>query len=367
VTGRSLSVLLALLLAGCAAAPGTRPPPAPSSPAELFEAGRAAAQAGQYDRAQDLFRKLEVYYPDDKRAMQAQIESVYAYYRAHDYDSAVGAAGRFIRLHPNHPNVDYLYYLRGLARFDESLQIFAALPADVPSERPPAAGLALQHFSELIGRFPESRYSEDARSRVKVLDQKLAEFELETAKLLLNRGDYAAARLRAREVIDDFPESGLATEAATVVNMAQRMIDMDRISNQPPPGESPGKAPAPPPAKAPEPQSRAPDAAGPAEPHREQWLAAQKPASYTLQLFNTSREDALLAFVRRHRLQEAAYYRAGGPDKPRYSLLYGLFDTPDDARAAAEKLPADLRGEKPWIRRLADVQADIKKETVAAP
>ena len=65
------------------------------------------------------------------------------------------------------------------------------------------------------------------------------------------------------------------------------------------------------------------------------------------------------------RESQTAYYRIAGTGQPRYSLLYGLFDTPDDAREAAEKLPADLRSEKPWIRRLADVQAIIRQDTEA--
>jgi len=348
-------------MTGCATAPGTRPPPPPSSAADLYAAGRAAADGGDYDKALDLFRKLEVYYPGDQRAVQAEIETVYVYYQARDYASVAAAAGRFIRRHPDYSNLDYLYYLRGLARFDEALEALANLPADTPSDKPPALDMALQNFAELIARYPQSRYSDDARNRMALLRQKLGEFELATAKLYLARGDYIAAELHARNAIDRYPDSGVANEATTVMNMARHLRET---------GSAPDQTKNPPQAQAAAPKAAASTSEGDGAAdalQREDWILNQNPNAYTIQLFITSREEVLLGFVRRHRLCGAAYYQVKTSDRPGFSLLYGLFDTPDDARAAAEKLPAELRGERPWIRRMAEVQAAIRQTAETPP
>jgi outer membrane protein assembly factor BamD len=358
-----LSLMLLLFATACATVSGKRAPAPPGSAAELYEAGRSASESGDQERAIELFGKLEVYYPDDKHAVQARIESVYAYYLGHDYESAAAAAQRFIRKYPDHPNIDYLLYLRGLAHFDEATLDFAALPADVPRDRPPpSADLALEDFSELIARYPKGRYSDDARNRIARLRQLLAEFDLQTAKLYLSRGEYANAGVRARAVMDDYPDSPSAKEAATIVDMARHMLHLDGIMTEPPQGEG---APAKPPQPN-RPQGQTPtdgDSASSAvvEPQREAWILGQDPKRYTIQLSTLSREAVLRSFIRRHRLETTAYFQTKVSGQRRYSLLYGTFDTLDDARAAAEKLPAELRRERPWIRRMADVQALIRR------
>ena len=67
------------------------------------------------------FEKLEARYPYGRYAQQAQIEIAYAYYKANEPASALAACDRFIKLHPNHPNVDYIYYLKGLVNFNDDL------------------------------------------------------------------------------------------------------------------------------------------------------------------------------------------------------------------------------------------------------
>jgi septal ring-binding cell division protein DamX len=87
------------------------------------------------------------------------------------------------------------------------------------------------------------------------------------------------------------------------------------------------------------------------------WIAAQKPNTYTIQLFSTSSEEALRSFARRHRIADLAWFQSGTGGRVWYSLIHGAFATVDEARAAAERLPAVLRTEKPWIRKMSDVQA----------
>src|SRR5690606_23622128 len=114
-----------------------------------------------YDRAIQLFEKLEARYPYGRFAQQAQIEIAYAYYKSNEPALALAAADRFIRLHPNHPHVDYAYYLKSLVTFNEDLGLLASLANQDLSERDPkGAQESFDTFKELVTRFPESRYAD---------------------------------------------------------------------------------------------------------------------------------------------------------------------------------------------------------------
>ena len=85
----------------------------------IYQEGEDRMTDKDYDKAIGYFQKLESRFPHGKYAAQAQLEIAYAQYKKQDPVSCVAAAERFIKLHPNHPNVDYAYYLKGLATFNE--------------------------------------------------------------------------------------------------------------------------------------------------------------------------------------------------------------------------------------------------------
>lgn len=358
-----LACALALSAAGCASI-DTRPDPAPSSGASrdterhppaatLQQQARDALANGRADEAVAILQRLEALHPSDPRIPTVRMETVYAHHLAGDSSSAIAAAERFMRLYPDHANLDYILYLRALAGFGratDDLRSAAELDAGVPVVRPPSAEMALEYLGELLARYPGSRYAEDARKRVEHLRLQLAQIELNAAKRFLNDGEYANAGLRARALIDNYPDSGLASEAVVVLNMAHRMLRLDgekpaTLAEEPAPGTAADKP------------AAAPTGSDPDGLRDHTWIAAQKPESYTIQLFSTSSEGALRSFVRRHRIADLAWFQSNSGDRTWYSLIHGAFASVDEARAAAERLPAVLRAQKPWIRKMSDVQA----------
>lgn len=353
--------LLAVTVAGCATTASRQngdPPPergGASGAAALQQQAREAITSGRPADAVQALQRLEVLYPDDPRIATTRMEAVYAHHLAGDSSSAIAAAERFMRLHPDHANLDYIQYLRGLAGFSQAsadLRSAEELDSGVPVVRPPSAEIALQYFGELLARFPGSRYADDARKRVEHLRLQLARIELNAAQRFLNDGEYANAGLRARALIDNYPDSGLVGEAAIVVNMAHRMLRLDTpaaagAGDKGTAAETEGDPrPAPPPVTE----------NAPAGLRDRAWIAEQRPEAYTIQLFSTSSEEALRGFARRHRIADLAWFQTSTADRTWYSLIHGAFGSVDEARTAAERLPAVLRTEKPWIRKIADVQ-----------
>jgi outer membrane protein assembly factor BamD len=218
VRALSASVLLTLLIAGCGILPEVKDETAGWSAQKLYTDAKDNLNEGNYERAIKMFETLEARYPYGRYAQQAQLETAYAYYKDNEPISAIAACDRFIKLHPNHTNVDYAYYLKGLANFNEDLGLLGKLVDQDLSERDPkAAREAFQSLKELATRFPDSKYTPDATSRMKYLVNALASNEVHVAKYYLKRQAYVAAANRAKEVLKTYPEAPATEEALAVM------------------------------------------------------------------------------------------------------------------------------------------------------
>jgi outer membrane protein assembly factor BamD len=181
---------------------------------KLYSEAMDELQNGGYEKSVTLFEKLESRYPFGVYAQQAQMEIAYAHYRADEQPEALAAVERFIKLHPNHPNVDYLYYLRGLINFNDKLGPLDFISNQDQTERDPkAAREAFDSFKLLVDRYPDSKYAPDAILRMKYLVNAMAQYEVHVSSYYFRRGAYVAAVNRAQTVIKQFPGTP-ATEDA---------------------------------------------------------------------------------------------------------------------------------------------------------
>ena len=184
---RSLAVIAALFLAtllgGCGLLPEVKDETVGWSANKLYAEAKDSMNEGGYEKAIKYFEKLESRYPYGRFAQQAQIDIAYAYWKSNEIPSSVAACDRFIKLHPNHPNVDYVYYLKGLVNFNEDLGLLGNISQQDMTERDPkGARESFDAFRELITRFPESKYTPDATLRMKYLVNALASLEVHVAR-----------------------------------------------------------------------------------------------------------------------------------------------------------------------------------------
>ena len=185
---------------------------------KLYTEAKDELTSGNYKKAIGYYEKLEARYPYGKLAQQAQLEVAYAYFKDKDSVSALAAADRFIKLHPNHPNVDYAYYLKGLVNFNEDLGLFGGISGQDLGERDPkAARESFEAFKELVTRFPESRYTPDATARMRYLVNAMAINEVRTAEYYLRRTAYVAAVNRAQFVVQNYQQSPAVEQALIVL------------------------------------------------------------------------------------------------------------------------------------------------------
>lgn len=229
----NLLMLLALvLLNGCSVSGDYDDPTINYTAAELYEEAKASLNNETYETAIQLYEKLESRFPYGQYAQRAQIEVAYAYYKFQEPDSAILAADRFIKLHPQHPNVDYAYYLRGLARFDTSESFLDRwFEQDISERDPKNARRAFEYFAELINKFPKSRYTPDAIKRMYVLRDNLAKNEIHVARYYMGRGAYLSAANRAKYVVENYQKTPSIADALAIMVESYNKLGMNKLSS----------------------------------------------------------------------------------------------------------------------------------------
>ncbi|MCA0902199.1 outer membrane protein assembly factor BamD [Microbulbifer agarilyticus] len=226
--------ILAVLVASCASTDEEEEglPSGNRTEQAFYEAAQRQLRSSQWEMAIKNLRALEDNFPFGNYAEQAQLELIYAYYRDYQNDAAISAADRFIRLHPQHRNVDYAYYMKGLASFTEGSGLFERfLPTDMTRRDPGSARESFAYFAQLMARYPESRYAPDAQKRMIHLRNLLARYEIHVANYYFKRGAYLASANRGRFVVENFQQTPSVPDALAVMVQAYHLLEMPQLES----------------------------------------------------------------------------------------------------------------------------------------
>jgi outer membrane protein assembly factor BamD len=219
---------LSFVLAGCSSKPID--PTGSWSPNKLYAEAKDEARSGAYDKAIPMFEKLEGRAAGTPLAQQAQLEKAYAQYKGGEQAQAIATLDRFVKLHPASPALDYALYLKGLVNFNENLGLFGSISRQDLSERDQkAAKESFESFKELANRFPESRYTPDAKARMGYTVNSLAQSEVHVARYYYSRGAYVAAINRAQTAIADYRDVPALEEAAYIVYKSYDALGMTQL------------------------------------------------------------------------------------------------------------------------------------------
>lgn len=225
-----LGLCLLTSLIGCSSSDETPTPRL--SEQEYYEAAQRAMDGSNYLIAIEQLEQLESRYPFGRYTKQAQLDLIYSYYKSLEYETAAVHAERFIRLNPGHPNIDYAYYLRGLALYSVDRGILARFLPTSPSERDISPiSSAYEAFKQLIDKYPKSRYAQDARQRLIYLRNVLAEHELIVARYYIKRRAYLAAVNRAKYVVENLQGSPAVADGLAIMVEAYRYMSLDDLAD----------------------------------------------------------------------------------------------------------------------------------------
>ena len=230
ITILALSLGVASAFVGCSSNPSKKDvvDKGPQSSEQVyFEKAQKSLERNQYTDAVKSLEALDTYYPTGQYTQQAQLELLYAKFKQKDYEGTIALAERFIRLNPQHPNVDYAYYVRGVANMEMNYDSLIRYTSLQQSHRDVSyIKVAYQNFVDLIRRFPSSKYSVDAAQRMKYIGQELAESEMNAARFNIQRKAWLAAAERAQWVIEHYTKTPQTPEAlATLAYSYQKLGD----------------------------------------------------------------------------------------------------------------------------------------------
>lgn len=202
-----LAALSALALAGCGGGSG-------SGPAEtayvardvesLYNAAKERLDRGDLQVAAALFDEVERQHPYSPWARRAQLMSAFSYYVARDYTKSIQSAQRFLSIHPGNRDAPYAYYLIGLCYYEQI--------SDVTRDQK-VTDQAKSALTEVIRRYPNSRYAGDAKLKLDLVNDHLAGKEMTIGRLYQRSGRWLAATLRFRNVVDSYQTTSHAPEA----------------------------------------------------------------------------------------------------------------------------------------------------------
>jgi len=199
---------------------------------DFYERIQTSLNASNWTVAISNLQLLESQFPFGKYAEQGQLELIYAQYKSGDYESSIASADRFIRLHPQHPNVDYAFYVKGLSEISQTGGFFDSfLPTDSSMRDIGEARGAFTTLTELLSRFPESPYAADARKRLVSLRNRLARAEIHVANYYFTRGAYLAAANRGRFVVENFQQSPAVPDGLAVMAQAYYLLEMKELAD----------------------------------------------------------------------------------------------------------------------------------------
>ncbi|WP_298932203.1 outer membrane protein assembly factor BamD [uncultured Ramlibacter sp.] len=223
------ALVLAALLAGCSSTPDDKT--AAWSPNRIYAEAKDEMNSGAYDKAIPLFEKLEGRAAGTPLAQQAQLEKAYAHYKAGEQAQAQSTLDRFIKLHPASPALDYALYLKGIVNFNDNLGMFSFITQQDLSERDQkAAKESFEAFKELVARYPESRYTPDARARMTYIVNSLAQYEVHVARYYLSRGAYVAAVSRAQVAVTEYQDVPAIEEALFILYRSYTALGMEQLA-----------------------------------------------------------------------------------------------------------------------------------------
>ncbi|MEW6445527.1 MAG: outer membrane protein assembly factor BamD [Pseudomonadota bacterium] len=200
--------------------------------ADIYSQASRALKTGNYEEAIKQFETLEARYPFGPYAEQSKLEAAYAYYKYGEQESAIATVDRYLQLHPRGENVDYALYIKGLANLRRGYNLTDEYVKERDQSRRDQGALreAFNAFSELIRRFPASRYTEDSQKRLLDLRNLMAEHELYVAQYYMKRGAWLSAANRAQDLIEKYNGAPSMPEALKIMIEAYGRLGLDDLA-----------------------------------------------------------------------------------------------------------------------------------------
>jgi outer membrane protein assembly factor BamD len=170
----------------------------------LYNQGLALLNAGDTRQASEKFEQIDAEHPYSQYARNAMVMSAFLNFRRGRYQEAINEATRFVTLYPAHPDAAYAQYLIGESYFRQIPDV--TRDQDISQK-------AIEAMGEVVRKYPDSDYAEDARQKMEIAIDQIAGKEMQIGRYYLERREYLAAVNRFRTVVEDYQTTRHVEEA----------------------------------------------------------------------------------------------------------------------------------------------------------
>src|ERR1700744_2032144 len=154
--------------------------------------------------ASKKFEEVDRQHPYSDWARKSLLMSAYAFYNAGDYDSCIGAATRYVTLHPGSPDAAYAQYLIAASHYDQI--------TDVPLDQA-GPDKAIAALEEVVRKYPTSEYAVSAKAKLEAARDQLAGREMNVGRYNLQKRNYTGAINRFKTVVTQYQTTRHVEEA----------------------------------------------------------------------------------------------------------------------------------------------------------
>ena len=221
----------AVLLAGCGGLPQKTDETATWTSNKLYSEAQDAMSSGDWGKCAKYFEQIQGRDPFGPHAQQSQLNVAYCQYRDSEQSAANTAIDRFIKLHPDHPDISYAYYLKGLINFNDDLGLLGRFSGQDMSERDPKSlRESYDAFKVVVDKYPQSKYAPDAAQRMRYIVNALASHEVHAADYYYRRGAYVAAINRAQLAIQEYKSAPAIEDALHIMILSYQKLDQPQLA-----------------------------------------------------------------------------------------------------------------------------------------
>ena len=178
------------------------------SPKAMYVSAQNLLEGGTFDEAISILEKIQAAYPASKYAIQAKLDIIYHLYKRERYDEGIDLLNEFLNLYPDHFSTPYALYLRGVIAENKSKSILDEYDITDNAQRDiSSVKNALNYYLDLIKKYPNSKYSIEAKSSLVRLRNILSRHELFIAIFYTKNDAHIAAIKRCKYIIEKFPNT----------------------------------------------------------------------------------------------------------------------------------------------------------------
>ena len=222
-----------LVLAGCSSSPDDEDLVIANQGAQaLYEDAKEKMKVGNFNAATATLSALDSRFPFGPLSHQVQLDLIYSYYKTSKTEQALATIDRFTRLNPNHSDVDYAFYMRGLSNMEADRNLFQDIVGIDRSDRDPSRSRqAFEDFRSLIEKYPNSKYAADAQKRMLHIKSRLAKYEIIIARYYMRREAFVAAANRGRYVLEYYSDTNHVQQALEIMVECYDQLKLDELKN----------------------------------------------------------------------------------------------------------------------------------------